>query len=503
MNDDKQLGANRVEPPPRTPNRGDRRRPPVIEGEAKPVRAADEPAPGPEPVAPAPVDPLPSETAAASAPPDAAPPVVPPGEPAEPDVTLPPPAEAPVPPPDRRGYGLGAVAGASLASAAIAALAVFGLQSATAPSGPAPAALEARIADMEKRAAAPSVTPAAIAALEKRVASVETLASGASEAARKAAEAAARAPAPSGAAQTPGASQQALDALGGRIAALEKNASGASSALDARLAAVEKSLAAPKTEDRAAETRVEPAPPPDLDPLRKDLAALEARLDALEKSAAPIADAGRAMQGAIKDLEAKIQPLAGRIDESRAQSEAERKRAEALAERSAGAARMTLAQSVSAAIASGAPFAAQVEALTRMGVPAERLAPLQAAAKTGVATNEELARGLAGLEPKIVARAEPGADGSVIDRLTNSALGLVRVRPSGQPTGDAPADVFARMSHATRAGDLAAALKEWEKLPEGAKAASADWANRARARVAAEAAARAILSDQAQTIGRS
>lgn len=489
MNDQKQPGPDPVEPPPRTPNREFRRTPPVIEGEATPVRAADEPAAN----APESGDAPPPEAAAAGAPIDDA---LPPAAPGAPD--------APPPPPERRGYGFGAVAGASLASAALAALAVFGLQSAAGPSGPAPAALDARIAEVEKRAAAPAATPAALAMLEKRVASVEALASGASETARKAAEAAARPPAPSGAGLAPGASQQALDALAGRIATLEKSATtGAAGDLAARLSAVEKALSAPKAEDRATETRVEPAPPPDLDPLRKDVAALEARLQALEKDAAPLADAARAMDSRIRDLDARIQPLAGRIDESRAQGEAERKRAEALAERSAVAARMALAQSISAAIASGAPFAAQADALSRMGVPADRLAPLQAAAKTGVATNDELARSLAALEPKIVARAEPGADESVIDRLTNSALGLVRVRPSGEPTGDAPADVYARMNRAIRAGDVAAALKEWEKLPEAAKTASADWANRARARAAAEGAARAILSDQAQTIGRS
>ncbi len=201
--------------------------------------------------------------------------------------------------------------------------------------------------------------------------------------------------------------------------------------------------------------------------------------------------------------------------DARAQGEGERKRIAALAEQSADAARVALAQSLGAAISSGAPFSAQVEALARLGLPAERLAPLREASKTGVATNAQLARELAALEGKIVTRPETSADGSIVDRLANSALGLVRVRPTGDATGAAPADVFARMSRAVQAGDIAAAMKEWETLPESARSASAEWAKRARDRLAAEGAARALLAGQnsgqssgqgagaAQTPGRS
>ncbi|MFN3889591.1 MAG: COG4223 family protein [Beijerinckiaceae bacterium] len=480
MSDDKQPNSDPTAPPPRTANRDFRRTPPVIEGE---VTASGSGASGAEsPPAPAAESPAPAE-AAKQAP--AAEPV--------------PPESAPEPAP--RGYAFGTVAAASLGGAALAALAVFGLQSAMTPAGPSPAALESRLADVEKRAAAaqaPQVAPAAIASLEKRVASVESVASGAANEARKAAEAAAR----FAASGPPAASQQALAALDGRIAALEKNATGAVSNLSARILAVEKALTAPKSEERATETRIEPAPPLDLDPLRKQIAALEARLQSLERQTAPIPEAARALEGRLKGLEERIQPLAGRIDESRAQGEAERKRTEAMAARSADAARIALAESISTAIAGGAPFAAQVEALARLGVPADRLAPLRDVAKTGAATNGDLARDLAALEPKIVARAEAPAEASVIDRLASSAIGLVRVRPSGETTGDAPADIFARMSRALRNGDVAAALKDWSRLPEPAKAASAEWAKRAQARLAAEGAARAILADQAQTIGR-
>lgn len=547
MNDDKHTGPQSHQPPLRTPNREYRRTPPIIEGqaassttapsaaasnegktdsvEAKPLglgaptdqaaqaanadeKAAAETSAEGQAVAAGsaegvkdqsetearPVstsEPAAVETSAAAQ--------------AAADETPPPPAFAPPPQQGQRGYGFGAIAGASLGSAALAALAVFGLQTASAPSGPSTVALESRLADVEKRASAPApqVSPAAIAALEKRVASVEAVASGAVDAARKAVEAASR---PAGAPQGAGASSpalpQALGALGDRLTVLEKGAEGATARLNERLAVLEKALAAPKAEDRATETRIEPAPAPvvDLDPLRKQIAeqvgALQSRLQALEKQAAPLAEAARAAEARIKGVEERIQPLAGQVADARAQGEAERKRTAALAEQSADAARVALAQSLGAAIGSGAPFSAQVEALARLGVPADRLAPLREAAKTGVATNAQLARELAALEPKIVTRAEASADASIVDRLANSALGLVRVRPTGDATGAAPADVFARMNRAVQAGDIAAAMKEWETLPEAAKSASTDWAKRARDRLAAEGAARALLSGQ-------
>jgi hypothetical protein len=59
------------------------------------------------------------------------------------------------------------------------------------------------------------------------------------------------------------------------------------------------------------------------------------------------------------------------------------------------------------------------------------------------------------------------------------------------------------MVRAVQTGDIALAINEWDKLPGTAKAASADWAKRAKERVAVEGAARALLAEQAQTLGRS
>jgi len=490
---------------PATPNRSGRRKPPLIEGE--PVReiaptgtaspttqSADTPTQGPEPApTPAP-EPAPAAasaaatpgtdepTTAATAPPGENPPSgEPAGEPA-------PRRRLPIPLPE----GLGAMAAVSLASAALAAILVYAVTpSAPGEGGGWPGALEARIDAVERLA-----RDAARRAGE------------ASEAARKVADA-----------PQAGAGASALAPLEGRIAALEKAGRApppASEPLEQRLAALEKSLAAPKLDARATETRAPVAPPINLDPLREQVGAAEQRLQALERQLAPIAkdgpDAARkiealaqAVQGAdgrLKAVEERLQPLGARVDEARGQAETERKRAEALAARALDAARLALAQSLVGAVDAGAPFAAQADALTRLGAPAERMAALKDSAATGVALPADLARAFAALEEKVTARQDPGPSASLADRLASSAASLVRVRPAGEPTGDAPADVAARIRRALERGDVAAALQAWNSLSDAGKAVSADWAARARARLAAQEAARAILAEASERLSR-
>ncbi|HEY8581085.1 MAG TPA: hypothetical protein VIL72_14450, partial [Beijerinckiaceae bacterium] len=103
---------------------------------------------------------------------------------------------------------------------------------------------------------------------------------------------------------------------------------------------------------------------------------------------------------------------------------------------------------------------------------------------------------------KLAPKAEPPAGASFLDRLRSSAAGLVQVRPVGEPSGETPADLVARIEAAVRRGAFADALRLWERLPETARADSAAWADRLRARLAAEDAARAIQSDAVARLAR-
>ena len=67
-----------------------------------------------------------------------------------------------------------------------------------------------------------------------------------------------------------------------------------------------------------------------------------------------------------------------------------------------------------------------------------------------------------------------------MDRLVRSARGLVDVRPAHPTEGADPAAVVTRIRAALDADDLKTALAEWSTLPDGAKAATADFAARRR-----------------------
>jgi hypothetical protein len=73
-----------------------------------------------------------------------------------------------------------------------------------------------------------------------------------------------------------------------------------------------------------------------------------------------------------------------------------------------------------------------------------------------------------------------------VERLLESARGLVEVRRAGPTTGADPEAVVTRVRAALAAGDLQTALGEWKALPENARAATAAWAERAKARLAAD-----------------
>ena len=72
---------------------------------------------------------------------------------------------------------------------------------------------------------------------------------------------------------------------------------------------------------------------------------------------------------------------------------------------------------------------------------------------------------------------------------------VVRVTPVGEMAGDDPAAIVSQIVGALGRGQIGAALGAWERLPEPARQASQAWANAAKARLAADQAARAVVDD--------
>lgn len=324
--------------------------------------------------------------------------------------------------------------------------------------------------------ASPPASDPAIAALDKRVATVETRI--------------AAVPTSANLAALSNAVSGSLTPIEQRIAALEKARSSAPVAtagpasappdLEKRLAALE-AAAAPKTGERAAtESRIEPTPaapatpPVDLKPLEARIAAVEQRLQPLQSSVAGSSEAAKA--------------ATAKVDE-----EAVRTRATAQA---------IAAQSLQQALERGAPLKSEIDALSRLGVASDRLAPLNAFANIGAPSAKTLATSFATLESKLTEPDKPAADTGLVDRLSQAAQRLVRVRPAGEATGSSPEELVARIETALAAGNVAAAVTAWDLFPASAKAASADWAAQAKARLAADTAVRALVADALAALGR-
>ncbi|VTZ27237.1 conserved hypothetical protein [Methylocella tundrae] len=269
------------------------------------------------------------------------------------------------------------------------------------------------------------------------------------------------------------ASAAALAAIGSRLTAAENSAGKAAASADSALNELHAELAAqPKAagESPGAEA-------PDIAPIEAKIAAFEQKVSALEtKLAAPKVDI-RAQQ---QDREAAVQS------------------ARALAAVPAkGVAAISLLQLVTR----GEPFAGELAVLDSLGEDPAKLAPLRAAAKTGVASVGDLADRFAALAPTLDAPAQKH-DSGILDRLAHDAANLVHIHRQGDPNDpDLPGRVAA-IEKALARLDVAKAYAIWSQLPAEVKVKSAAWGEAAKARLDAVAAASAIEADAVTALGK-
>jgi hypothetical protein len=405
-------------------------------------------------------DPIPSAEPEISAPPPTAPPSPARPEPAVIDgeateihdeaaaAAEAPPADAPPPPEPNRAaaYAIPAAAGlgGAILGAALALLAAWLID----PRAGALDDARARLAVVEKSAETQS---AATAALDRRIAAVEA---GAVKA-------------------------NALDALGRRVGALEASSGDAKAALgEARAARADAAKALAAAQSSPPPNAVAPAEPSALEPrlakLENDLAAGDARLNQL---------------GGLDERLSKLEGATGATPKSDARVAL----AKGASESAASVA--VLALSLEQRLAAGAPFAAELAALSQLGVAADALAPLKPFAESGAPSLAALAANWAKVEPAVAA-ATPPPERSGWDRLLDHMRALVRVRRVGEASAnDESEPPAARIGAALERGDLAAALEAYGRLPEASRAAGAAWADAAKARVAAAKAATALRAD--------
>ena len=131
--------------------------------------------------------------------------------------------------------------------------------------------------------------------------------------------------------------------------------------------------------------------------------------------------------------------------------------------------------------------------------PGPALDTLKAQSATGLATPASLAASFEPAADAILALDAPKPEGIVSGLLAN-ARSLIKVRPQGPVAGDTPEAIVSQIRAALAAGDLTSAYALWEKLPEQARAVSAQWAEKLKARLDAGTALEGVM--QALTPGQ-
>ncbi|MBV0913447.1 COG4223 family protein [Anianabacter salinae] len=224
--------------------------------------------------------------------------------------------------------------------------------------------------------------------------------------------------------------------------------------------------------------------------LRADIAALTQRLEEIEVQPIPEAELPQEVVNAYERRFADMQAgLDARLSEiETAADRASEVEAAAETRANAAAARAALAE-VNGALQSGGPFAAPLEEIAER-TDAEIPAILSQTAAEGIPSEADIVEGFppaarAALVASLAALAESGEIGG-LQAFMRTQFGARSLEPQ---EGDDPDAVLSRAEAAVRAGDIGGALTEIEALPDAGQAELAAWADMARLRRDALAAA--------------
>ena len=295
------------------------------------------------------------------------------------------------------------------------------------------------------------------------------------------------------------ADTKTIDALGQRVSKIED----AISKLPASDAGVAERLAAAESAMKS---------------LGIALTALNRRTDDIAANASQARERADAAAKAVTELRASVRDVVKNSSTGISQSDIDGLQARISAlERSANAAREDIATASSAdtaarlvlsaaglrdAVASGAPFVAELAQAKSLGTDDKVLAPLAPFVTAGVPPAPALAQELRALLPAMLKISGAQApEGGFLERLQANAEKLVRIRPIDAPPGDDPSAVLARIEIDAAKADIPAALADIGKLTDATRAPAQAWVAKAQARQAALAAARQYAADTARALG--
>lgn len=166
-------------------------------------------------------------------------------------------------------------------------------------------------------------------------------------------------------------------------------------------------------------------------------------------------------------------------------------------------ARAIASAALKAAIDRGGPFLTELDTLSRVTSDDPAIASLQSFAATGVPSRSELMQKFPDVANAMLSAInQPDPNQGIMERLTESAFSLVKVRPVGNIEGETPEAMIARMENKLRNGDLQGAALEWNGLPDAARTVSADYKKSLDARIEVENLVGGTLNRAITSTGR-
>ncbi len=199
---------------------------------------------------------------------------------------------------------------------------------------------------------------------------------------------------------------------------------------------------------------------------------LSARLSAIEKQIGEVKSATAATASNDADLSRRLQQAETKMNDRGPEQQV---------------ARAIAAAALKAAIDRGGAFEPELQTYEGLATNDPAIAGLKPFAAKGVPSRSELQREFPRIaDAMIEAAVVPDPNQGIADRLLSSAMSIVKVRRVGEVEGDTPEAIVARMEQSLQNGDLAGALREWQTLPEPAKAVSGDYSKKLDARMKVE-----------------
>lgn len=276
-----------------------------------------------------------------------------------------------------------------------------------------------------------------------------------------------------------------VDALSGRVAAVEAKAGkpAADPAIVARLDALEKSVGTLRGDianlrtqsDKTASALNDAKSAPRDTAALSGLAALDDRISRLER-ASTTARAELAQQGE-KIADAKV------MDDRPLRY-------------------VVAATLLDVAVRHNDPFEAQLTAARSLAAKPEVLKPLDTFAASGIPTPVALSRELLNIVPKLSPPPEaPSSGAGIVERLQAGASKLVRIERTDGVGNDRGA-IVTRVTAAALRNDFVEARRELKTLPEADRAPAQAWLDKADARDAALAASRKFADDALASLAK-